>query len=570
MKDNLRTLVFLLIGGVAIWFFSQRNQHHPTASLRNVAPPPTEVARLAEQTFHLRSPLMGEPARSGFDAEVTTRSGGLRSLRLNGAQFAMRVAPADPRTGARGADHRMNLASTWNEDLLSLRTELTVKRGEDSVVPAYQDFTGRQVSDHEVEMSWTGNEVEVVRSYRSDRPFVMEIETRVTNRGAPVNVEARVPVYQWVLREDESGKFFQRPWQVAEGLCRHGTTLFREGRDKLLERRPEDALAGPANFVALGNTYFELAVVPRGNGEARCRLFAEDRVAAPGQDPLGSVYGASIGWARASLATGETQRYQATVYLGPKEPDTLAAVTDDRRLTDTVNLGFFSFIARQLLRYLRFLHSIVGNWGAAIILLTVSIRVALLPLLAKSMKSMAMMAKLKPELDDINKRLADNQEAKTLATMELYRKNGVNPLSGCLPQVAQLPIWWALYTTLQTSVELFHAPFVFWWHDLSAPDPYYVLPLVLGAIMFLQQKLMPPQGMDPVQAKMMTYAFPIFLTGISLFLPSGLALYMLVNSCLGVLQQWYTKKQMDLHKAGTGTGGGAAIQVKTLTGDNRG
>lgn len=570
MKDNLRTLAFLLIGGLAIWFFTQRNQHHPTPSLRNAAPPPTEVARAPEQTFHVRSPLTREPARSGFDAEVTTRSGGLRSLRLNGAQFAMRQAPADPRTGARGSDHRMNLASTWNEDLLTLRTELTVKRGEDSVVPPYQDFTGRQVSDQEVELTWSGNEVEIVRSYRSDRPFVMEVETRVTNRGAPVNVEARVPVYQWVLREDENGKFFQRPWQVAEGVCRHGTELYREGRDKLLERRPEDALGGAATFVALGNTYFELAVVPRGNAEARCRLFAEDRVAAPGQDPLGSVYGASIGWARASLATGETQRYQATVYLGPKEPDTLAAVTDDHRLTDTVNLGFFSFIARQLLRYLRFLHGIVGNWGAAIILLTVSIRVALLPLLAKSMKSMAMMAKLKPELDDINKRLADNQEAKTLATMELYRKHGVNPLSGCFPQLAQLPIWWALYTTLQTSVELFHAPFVGWWHDLSAPDPYYVLPLVLGAIMFAQQKLMPPQGMDPVQAKMMTYFFPIFLTGISLFLPSGLALYMLVNSCLGVLQQWYTKRQMDQYKTGTGTGGGAAIQVKTLTGDNRG
>jgi len=568
MKDNLRTFAILLLGGLAVWFFLGRNTQRPTPSLRNVAPPPTETARPAEQTFHLRSPLTA--ARSGFDAEVTTRSGGLRSVRLNGTQFVMREAPADPRTGVRGSDHRMNLASTWNEDLLSLRTELTVKRGEDSLVPQYQDFTGRQVSDHEVELTWQGSEVEVVRSYRSDRPFVMDVETRVTNRGAPINVEARMPVYQWVLREDENGKFFQRPWQVAEGICKHGTELYREGRDKLLERRPEDALPGAAAFVALDNTYFELAVVPRGNAEARCRLFAEDRVASPGQDPLGSVYGASLGWARASLGTGESQTYQARVFLGPKEPETLAAATEDRRLTETVNLGFFSFIAHQLLRFLRFLHSIVGNWGVAIMLLTLCIRVALLPLLAKSMKSMAMMSKLKPELDEINKRLADNQEAKTLATMELYRKHGVNPLSGCFPQLAQLPIWWALYTTLQTSVELFHAPFVLWWHDLSAPDPYYVLPLVLGAIMFLQQKLMPPQGMDPVQAKMMTYFFPIFLTGISLFLPSGLALYMLVNSVLGVLQQWYTKKQMDQYKSGTGTGGGEAIQVKALTGDDRG
>jgi YidC/Oxa1 family membrane protein insertase len=568
MKDNLRTFVILLLGGLAFWFFTQRGSTRPTPSGRNVAPAPVETARPAEQTFHVRSPLTA--ARAGFDAEITTRSGGLRSVRLNGDQFRMRDAPADPRTGVRGADHRLNLASTWNEDLLSLRAELTVQRGEETVVPQYQDFTGRQVSDQEVELTWQGGEVEVVRTFRSDRPFTMDVETRVRNLGAPIAVEARVPVYQWVLREDENGKFFQRPWQVAEGTCRHGTELYREGRDKLLERRPDEALPGAATFAGLGNTYFELAVVPRGNAEARCRLFAEDRVAVAGQDPVGSVYGASIGWPRTTLATGETQRFQATVYLGPKEPEALARVTADGRLKDTVNLGFFSFIARQLLRFLRFLHGIVGNWGAAIMLLTLCIRVALLPLLAKSMKSMAMMAKLKPELDDINKRLADNQEAKTLATMELYRKHGVNPLSGCFPQLAQLPIWWALYTTLQTSVELFHAPFVFWLHDLSAPDRFYVLPLMLGAIMFAQQKLMPPQGMDPVQAKMMTYFFPIFLTGISLFLPSGLALYMLVNSCLGVLQQWYTKRQMDQYKSGTGTGGGEAIQVKTLTGDNRG
>ncbi len=563
MKDSLRTFAFLLLGGLAVWWFTTHKSTTSTPSLRNVAPPPAATGRPPEQTFHVRSPLTA--ARSGFDAELTTRSAGLRSLRLNGSQFAAPGGSVDPATGRLG-DRRINLASTSNEDLLSLRTELNVRRNGAAVIPPYQDYAGRQVDEHEVELTWSGGDVDVVRSFRSTRPFTMEVETRVTNRGPDATVEARVPVYQWVLRADEEGKFFQRPWQVAEGLCRHGTELYREGRDKLLERRPEDALPGAATFAALDNTYFAMAVVPRGNEDARCRLFAEDRIVAAGQDPLGSVFGASVGWAATPLPTGSTQTFRATVYMGPKEPALLAAVTPDGRLKETVNLGFFSFIARQLMRYLAFLHSVVGNWGVAIILLTLSIRTALLPLLAKSMKSMAMMAKLKPELDEINQRLADNPEAKTLATMELYRKNSVNPLSGCFPQLAQLPIWWALYTTLQTSVELFHAPFFLWWRDLSAPDPYYVLPLILGAIMFLQQKLMPPQGMDPVQAKMMTYFFPIFLTGISLFLPAGLALYMLVNSCLGILQQWYTKKQMDQYKSGTGTGGGDAIQVKSLTG----
>ncbi len=566
MKDSLRTILFLVLGGLAVWMFLGRGRTHAPPGGHTPIPAPPETGRPPEQTFHVRSPL--NRAQAGFDAAITTRSGGLRELRLVGPQFVMRTAPVDPRTGRPSADHRMNLASTWNESVLSLRSDLTVMRGDTTVVPMYQDFTGRQISDNEVELAWSGDGVELTRTYRSTRPYTLDVETRVVNRGAPLSVEARVPVYQWVLREDENGKMMQRPWQVAEGICRHGGELFREPRDKLLERRRTDDLSGAASFAAIGNTYFAMAIVPRGNDEARCRLYAEDRIAAVGEEPIGSVFGASIGWPRTTIATGETQRYEATVFLGPKEPEALAAVTDDHRLTDTVNLGFFSFIARQLLRFLRFLFSIVHNWGAAIMLLTLCIRVALLPLLARSMKSMAMMAKLKPELDDINKRLAENQEAKTLATMELYRKHGVNPISGCLPQLAQLPIWWALYTTLQTSVELFHAPFMLWWHDLSAPDPFYVLPLVLGAMMFLQQKLMPPQGMDPVQAKMMTYFFPIFLTGISLFLPAGLALYMLVNSCLGMLQQWYTKRQLDQLKSGggPGTGGGQAIQVKALSG----
>ena len=566
MKDSLRTILFLVLGGLAVWMFLGRGRTHAPPGGHTPIPAPPETGRPPEQTFHVRSPL--NRAQAGFDAAITTRSGGLRELRLVGPQFVMRTAPVDPRTGRPSADHRMNLASTWNESVLSLRSDLTVMRGDTTVVPMYQDFTGRQISDNEVELAWSGDGVELTRTYRSTRPYTLDVETRVVNRGAPLSVEARVPVYQWVLREDENGKMMQRPWQVAEGICRHGGELFREPRDKLLERRRTDDLSGAASFAAIGNTYFAMAIVPRGNDEARCRLYAEDRIAAAGEEPIGSVFGASIGWPRTTIATCETQRFEATVFLGPKEPEALAAVTDDHRLTDTVNLGFFSFIARQLLRFLRFLFSIVHNWGAAIMLLTLCIRVALLPLLARSMKSMAMMAKLKPELDDINKRLAENQEAKTLATMELYRKHGVNPISGCLPQLAQLPIWWALYTTLQTSVELFHAPFMLWWHDLSAPDPFYVLPLVLGAMMFLQQKLMPPQGMDPVQAKMMTYFFPIFLTGISLFLPAGLALYMLVNSCLGMLQQWYTKRQLDQLKSGggPGTGGGQAIQVKALSG----
>ena len=249
----------------------------------------------------------------------------------------------------------------------------------------------------------------------------------------------------------------------------------------------------------------------------------------------------------------------------------------DPSLVDTINLRFFfwrfdlfNYGVRQMVRFMRFLHGATGNWGIAIVLLTVCIRILLLPLLMRSMKSMVMMSKLKPELDEINKKFGDNTEARGLAMMELYRKHGMSPfsqVSGCLPLVAQLPIWAALYSSLQTSVELFHTPFMLWYHDLSAPDPYFVLPLILGAMMFVQQKIMPPQGMDPMQTKMLVYFMPGFMTLVSLLLPSGLALYMLVNTMLGIGQQWYTKRHMDKSKGDTGGPSGIVVKpiVETAT-----
>ena len=243
------------------------------------------------------------------------------------------------------------------------------------------------------------------------------------------------------------------------------------------------------------------------------------------------------------LESEGAHEYSVVGYFGPKLRPSLAAVSP--YLDSAVNLGFFAIIARGLLKLLGFLHHLVGNWGLAIILLTLVVRTALFPITARSMKSMAAMQKLKPEIDALNEKYKDNQEQKGLATMELYRKHKINPVGGCLPQLAQLPVWWALYTTLQTSVELFHAPFMLWWKDLSAPDPFYVLPLILGLTMFLQQKLMPASMPDPAQQKMMMYMMPIFMTGISLFLPAGLALYMLVNSVLAMAQQKITKAQID-------------------------
>jgi YidC/Oxa1 family membrane protein insertase len=214
-------------------------------------------------------------------------------------------------------------------------------------------------------------------------------------------------------------------------------------------------------------------------------------------------------------------------------------------------------VAKVLVGFLVFLKDhATHNWGLAIILLTVVLRTLLFPLTWRSIKTMVGMRRLKPEIDIINKKFKDDMQAKNLAMMELYKKRGINPFGGCLPQLVQMPVWFAMYTTLQTAVEMYHTHFL-WFTDLSAPDqlfgPLHIplvghlpamgpLPFVLGGFMVLQQKIVPQQGMDPMQQKLMTYLMPLVFMVMMLFLPAALGVYMLTNSVLGIAQQLAVEK----------------------------
>jgi YidC/Oxa1 family membrane protein insertase len=175
---------------------------------------------------------------------------------------------------------------------------------------------------------------------------------------------------------------------------------------------------------------------------------------------------------------------------------------------------------------------------------------------------MIKMRELKPEIDALNEKYKDDAQAKGLAQMELWRKHNVNPLKGCLPQMASMPVWFALYTTLQTAVELYNIPFL-WFPDLSSADPHYVLPFIIGTTSFFQQRLMPQQG-DPAQQKMMLYFMPAMFTVFMLFLPAGLGVYMFTNGVLGILQQqaveWHVRRSV---RPGGGPGSGD-IKVKVI------
>jgi len=209
----------------------------------------------------------------------------------------------------------------------------------------------------------------------------------------------------------------------------------------------------------------------------------------------------------------------------------------------TVDFGVLTILSRPLFIGLDWIHGVVGNWGWAIIILTILIKLAFYKLSETSYRSMANMRKLAPRMKSLKERYGDDRQKLNQAMMEMYKKEKINPLGGCLPILVQIPVFIALYWVLLESVEMRQAPFMLWLNDLSSPDPYYVLPLLMGATMLIQQKLN-PAPMDPIQAKVMM-ALPVVFTVFFAFFPSGLVLYWVTNNTLSIAQQWVITKRVE-------------------------
>ena len=235
---------------------------------------------------------------------------------------------------------------------------------------------------------------------------------------------------------------------------------------------------------------------------------------------------------------GQSSTVTQRLFVGPKDIDILKA--QGNSLVLSLDLGWFTVIAKPLLYSLKFLYSYVGNYGIAIIIITIILKAIFFPLTHKSYKSMKDMQKIQPMMAALKDKYKDDRDTMNKAVMELYREHKVNPMGGCLPMVVQIPVFFALYKALMFSIELRHAPFFFWITDLAAKDPYYVTPVIMGVTMFIQQK-MTPSNMDPIQQKMML-ALPVVFTFMFLSFPSGLVLYWLVNNILTIGQQMYINK----------------------------
>ncbi|KZX64114.1 membrane protein insertase YidC [Stutzerimonas frequens] len=237
-------------------------------------------------------------------------------------------------------------------------------------------------------------------------------------------------------------------------------------------------------------------------------------------------------------AQGETG---ATLYAGPKSQDKLEELSPGLRLT--VDYGILWFIAQPIFWLLENIHALLGNWGWSIIVLTIVIKLAFFPLSAASYRSMARMRAVSPKMQALKEQHGDDRQKMSQAMMELYKKEKINPLGGCLPILVQMPVFLALYWVLLESVEMRQAPWMFWITDLSIKDPFFILPIIMGVTMFIQQQLNPTPP-DPMQARVMKL-LPIIFTFFFLWFPAGLVLYWVVNNVLSIAQQWYITRKIE-------------------------
>lgn len=262
----------------------------------------------------------------------------------------------------------------------------------------------------------------------------------------------------------------------------------------------------------------------------------------PPQEETNNIYSrvlqsryAAIGYTAepVNIQVGETVSISSTLYLGPKDQDTLAGLA--RGLDLTVDYGVLWWISQPLFSLLKFLHSLVANWGVAIILITVIVKGAMYWLTKKQYESMAKMRALQPKMQQLKERFGDDRQKMSQGMMELYKKEKVNPMGGCFPLLLQMPIFLALYWVLLESVELRHAEFFLWITDLSVKDPFFVLPVLTGASMYLLQKLQPMTIQDPMQQKIMQW-MPVFMSIFFLWFPAGLVLYWLISNVITLIQ----------------------------------
>lgn len=380
--------------------------------------------------------------------------------------------------------------------------------------------------------------VEIEREYLFNKEdFQIEMAVTVRNRSqAPTAHRLAIGSALEVTDAMRSGggffAMFVPPPDHLAALCHANGEVERVPIAKLEEKGKQSFQQG-VRWVAMDRQYFVAAIVPRDGTDSECTLSAKNKFAR-----------ADLELPLVSLKPGEERRHKFTAYLGVKKPAFMTRANAELETAiDYTILGMnLAFLCAGLLWLLGMFHTWFNSWGLAIVGLTLVVKLILYPLNQRAGKSSRAMTVLKPQMDAVREKFPEDKQRQSEEMMKLYREHGVNPVGGCLPMLIQMPIWFALYRSLWVSTELYQQGFL-WIEDLTARDPYFILPVVLIVVMFIQQK-MTPTTMDPTQQKIMQYTMPLMFGGMMIALPAGLCFYILVNTLLTILQTHFINRSV--------------------------
>jgi YidC/Oxa1 family membrane protein insertase len=487
----------------------------PTAAMESLPDvPQTQQAPAVDSKVHVKTDVM--------DLHIATQGGDIRDLSL--LKYA--VSSKQPETPVQFLN---DSAAQFFVTQSGLRADGEAPTHYEIYRAEQQDYVLQEGQDElKVPLYWqTDSGLQVVKTYTFKRDsYVVDVDYQVLNNS--FSDFAAYPYAQLNRNRGDDGSMFIYTYTGAV-FSSEGNEYEKIDFDDLDDNEfSRDATDG---WAAMIQHYFVAAIVPPQDGQ-QLGFYAKSI--------NGTNYTSGVRMPAISAKSGEQATSQYQLYLGPKKHERLEKVADNLPLT--VDYGMLTIISEPLFWIMEWLHKLTGNWGWSIILLTVLIKLAFFRLSATSYRSMAAMRKLTPKLANLKERYGDDKQKFNQAMMELYRTEKINPLGGCLPILVQMPVFLAFYWVLVESIELRQADFMLWINDLTAMDPYFVLPVLFGLSMWFQQKLNPaPQ--DPAQAMMMKI-FPLVFTVFFAFFPSGLVLYWVVNNLLSIAQQWYITRKM--------------------------
>ncbi|HTS84025.1 MAG TPA: membrane protein insertase YidC [Usitatibacter sp.] len=515
----------------------------PAASEATAPKAPTAASTPAVTPATAASPSAGPVAPAGqtvtvktdlFDVEINTAGGDIRRVTMKKQHSALdstrplTLMEPDPQhyfvtqTGLLG-DGMPNHKSAYQAGQL----DYTLGDGKESVAVRLKALDAN------------GVEVTKVFTFKRDS-YVIDVAYEVANRtDKPIAPFA----YFQFLRDSNPPGPQAAPTSKFGGVNTFtGPAVYTE-ESHFVKVTFKDVDSGKLNYpkkakdgwIAIVQHYFVSAWLPKDGKE---REYFTNKVG-------DNLYTAGVVEPVGTIAPGATARVDVPAYIGPQETERLEHVAPGLKLV--VDYGWLYVLAAPIFTVLKWIHGVVGNWGWSIILLTIIIKALFYPLNAKAGRSMAQMKVLAPKMEKLKEIYGEDRQKLNLAMMELYKTEKINPLGGCLPILVQIPVFIALYWVLLASIELRHAPWLGWIQDLSAPDPYFILPVIYAVSMFVQTRLN-PQPADPVQAKVML-AMPIVFSVFFLFFPAGLVLYWVVQNLLSILQQWHINKTLAAEAA---------------------